>query len=293
MTGPPLQGTTPQGLAETVKPAGRKKPHVSPSQMDTYFRCGEQYRRAYILRDRVPPGVALIKGGSVHKAAEVNYQQKIASHRDLPVATLKEAAAAYLDTEVGGGLMLTPEESSRGLNTIIGEVRDRAAGLVDLFRTEVAPSVQPVLVEKYVRIDLPKHSHDLLGRLDVADASGYIRDLKTASRRKNQDEIDRSDQLTFYHAAYRQQVGNPAVGVILDVLVDTKRPAVQRLESERTEADQQVFLNRLNAMLRGVQAGSFPPAPLGSWCCSPKYCGYWFTCPYVNSERRAAAESEV
>lgn len=256
-----------------------------------YFRCGEQYRRAHILKDRVPPGVALIKGSSVHKAAEVNYRQKIQSHRDLTVADLKEAAAAYLDTEVGGGLMLTPDEASRGLNTVIGEVKDRAVGLVELFAKQVAPLVQPALVEKFVRVPLPRHSHDLLGRLDVADTADNIRDLKTASRRKNQDDVDRSDQLTFYYVAFAHETGRSAQGVTMDVLVDTKRPAVQQLTSERTDKDKQVFLNRLNAMMAGVKAGNFPPAPVGVWWCSMRFCGYAGTCPYYNAERRAADEA--
>lgn len=270
-----------------------RKPHVSPSAMDMYFRCGEQYRRAYVEKDRIPPGVALVKGGSVHKAAEVNFRQKIESHQDLPLADLESAAADHVDSTIATeGMMLSPEETTRGLDKVKGELVDRAVGLTRVFHKHVAPTVQPVLVEKFVRIELPRHTHDLLGRLDVADDQDQIRDIKTSGRRKPQDEVDRSDQLTFYHAAFKRETGRAPKGVILDVLVDTKTPAVQRLTSERTDQDKQVFLNRLNAMLGGVKAGVFPPAPLGHWCCSPRFCGYWFTCPYVNSARQAAAEAQ-
>ena len=43
-----------------------EKPYLSPSQMGMYCRCGEQYRRRYIEKEIIPPGFALIKGGSVH-----------------------------------------------------------------------------------------------------------------------------------------------------------------------------------------------------------------------------------
>jgi hypothetical protein len=246
----------------------QKKPHVSPSQLDMYFRCGEQYRRRYVLGEIVPPGVALVKGSAVHKAAEINYRQKVESHVDLALSDLTEAAAADVTQRVAAeGLMLTPEESSAGLSAVRGEIVDRAVSLVGVFHSQVAPQVQPALVEKFVTIDLPSCSHNLLGRLDVTDADDLIRDLKTASRRKVQAEVDRSDQLTFYYAAFARLTGRRAAGVAMDVLLDQKKPGLQQLRSERTEKDRDVFVARLNAMLHGIKAGAFAPAPLGSWCC--------------------------
>jgi hypothetical protein len=94
----------------------QKKPHISPSQMDMFFRCGEQYRRRYVLGEIVPPGVALVKGSAVHKAAEVNYRQKVETHVDLALSDLTDAAATDVTHRVAAeGLMLTPEESSVGL----------------------------------------------------------------------------------------------------------------------------------------------------------------------------------
>ena len=273
--------------------SGPRKPHVSPSQMDMYFRCGEQYRRRYVLGEIVPPGVALVKGGAVHRAAELNFAQKIKSREDLPLAQLTDAVSDHVGSVIAKeGLMLAPDEAARGLSAIRGELLDRAVVLAGLFHREVAPRVQPILVERFVRIELSQRSHDLLGRLDVADETDTIRDLKTSARRKTQDDVDRSDQLTFYHAAFKQETGRRARGVALDVLLDQKTPAVQTLTTERTDLDRQVFLNRLNAMLAGIKAGSFQPAALGSWCCSPRFCGWFFTCPYVNSERKAAAEAQ-
>jgi hypothetical protein len=258
-----------------------------------YLRCGEQWRRRYVLGEKIPPGVALVKGGAVHKAAEVNYAQKVESHADLPASDLVAAAAAHVgDVIQNEGLMLAPDETARGVAKVKGEIVDRAVVLTKLFAERVAPSVQPALVEQFVTIELPNHTHDLLGRLDVTDTGDRIRDLKTAGRRKTQDDVDRSDQLTYYDAAFRKLTGRAPAGVTMDVLLDLKKPDVQTLHSSRDDKDRQVFLNRLNAMLAGVKAGSFPPAPLGAWCCSPKWCGYWFTCGFVNAERKAAAEAQ-
>lgn len=268
------------------------KPTISPSKLDMYFRCGEQYRRRYIEREIIPPGVALVKGRAVHKASEVNFTQKISSREDLPVDVLTDAAAQEVDVVVAGeGIALTPEETGRGVARVKDEIRDRAVALARLLHKRIAPTIQPVLVERFVKLELPRHSHDLTGRLDLADEAGFIRDLKTASRSKNADEVAQSAQLTYYAAAYKRLMQKEPAGVTLEVLVDKARPAVQRLEATRTVADKRVFLNKINAMLAGLKAGVFLPAAPGSWACSPRYCGYWSTCPYVNAERKAAAQA--
>ena len=268
------------------------RPHFSPSQIDTYTRCAEQYRRRYIMREKIPPGVALVKGSAVHKAAELNYRQKVTTGTDLPVPDLQEAAVAHVGDMVGReGLLLAPDEATQGMAKVRGQIIDRATVLTGLFAQQVAPKVQPALVEQYVTIPLPNHTHDLVGYMDVVDTTDTVRDLKTSVRRKAQSDVDRSDQLTFYALAYQHLAKRPARGVTMDVLVDKGRPEVQTLHAVRTPRDVAVFVNRLNAVIAGVKAGSFPPAPLGSWTCSPKFCGYWNTCPYVNAERTDAAEA--
>lgn len=268
-----------------------RKPYVSPSQLDMYLRCGEQYRRRYILGEKIPPGVAMVKGKAVHKGAEVNLRQKIESHADLPESDVVDAAAAEVETSVDSqGLMLTEEEQGRGLGAVVGELKDRSVLLARTMHRQLSPRLQPVMVERPVRIDLPDASHDLFGIVDVVDQQGVVRDLKVSGRKKPQAEVDRSDQLTFYALAIEKETGQPVPAVAFDEVVDRKTPGVETTLSTRGPADAAVFVARVNAMLGGVKAGVFAPAPVGSWVCSPRFCGYWQTCPYVNSARRDAAE---
>ncbi len=44
--------------------------YISISQVLTYLRCPESYRRKYILRESEPPSVALVEGGAHHRALE-------------------------------------------------------------------------------------------------------------------------------------------------------------------------------------------------------------------------------
>ncbi len=267
------------------------KKALSPTQLDMYARCGESYRRRYIMGEKIPPGIAALKGRSVHRGAEHNWKQKIESRVDLPAKDIIETTADSFEQEKKGGFILTKEEESVGLQKTLGQVKDRAVILSGLFSKAVAPLYQPVMVEQTFKIEIPAAPFDISGRIDMLDDRNYVPDLKTSGKRKNQSEVDSSIQLTTYSAGATSLTGKPAPGVGFDVLVDTKIPQLQRLSSTRTKPDFMALVNRVNAVTAGIQAGVFSPAVPGAWNCDPKWCGFWNSCQFVNSERKAAAEA--
>lgn len=268
-----------------------ERPYVSYSQLALFERCGEAFRRRYIEREKIPPGVAAIRGRAVHGAAELNHRQKIASGVDLPLGDLVDAAATAFDaSRAEGGVLLTPEERSIGEANVLGRAKDRAVKLTGLYAHRVAPAIQPALVEERVRIMLPDAPVDLLGVLDVATTDRRVKDLKTAARAKTQAEADQSLQLSLYALAYRAHTGADATGLDMEVLVDTATPKHQQLSTTRGRSDYLVLVARLNAFLRARDAGIFPPAPLGDWSCSERWCGYARSCPFYTPERGAAAD---
>jgi RecB family exonuclease len=258
------------------------KPCLSPSSIDTYLKCGEMWRRRYVLGERIPPGIAILKGKSVHGAAEANFKQKIESHKDLKLSDLKEAAAASFDRSVAEGIELTPEEKEKGKETVLGEVKDRSIILTGLFAEKVAPLYQPVLVEEKLVIEMPNSPFDLLGYIDLADNKDVISDLKTTGKSKTQDEADQSNQLTYYAAAYQVKTGRKPSKLRLDVLVDKKAPEHQQIETGRDFPDFERLAAKVEMVAKGIKAEVFLPPPPGSWACSPKFCGYWSTCKIRN-----------
>ncbi len=268
-----------------------EKPHLSATQMEMFWRCPEQYRRRYVEGERIPPGVALILGKAFHAGAELNFRQKIESHEDLPVNQIVDAAAAAFDAEVSGGYSLSPEEAEVGGKKVLGEAKDKTVQLAEIHAEEQAPDYQPIAVEHSTRIVFPMATHDLLAITDLRDDLRRVVDFKTAARRMPADAADSSTQLTIYAAAHQIDTGAPASEVRLDVLTKTKTPSRQVLRSDRSQADFQALIHRVNSTLSAIHAGSFTPASPGSWVCSPRWCGYWATCKFVNSERLAAAEA--
>lgn len=286
---------------ETVTEPVNKKPYISPSQLNTFENCGEAFRRRYIENERIPPGAAALRGGGVHKGAEMNFKQKIESKVDLPKQDIVDRAVAEFEGRMKlEGLFLDAESAAIGKDIVVGKEKDTTVRLAGLFSDEVAPVYQPTAVEEKIRIELPESPRDLLGILDltatiVTDPSrgeGIV-DYKTSKKTKSQGEFDRSSQITLYDLSYRAKRGKAPDFLQIEQLVDLKTPKRVTNVTTRTPSDFKVAIARVNSMISGLEKGVFMPASPGAWNCSERWCGFARTCPYFNSEREAAARANA
>lgn len=262
---------------------------ISPSRVLTYTRCGEQDRRRNVERDIIPPGVAVLKGTGLHKAAEVNFKQKVETREDLPKRQIIEAAVDTFNERVTvDGLNLSQEELTVGRDKVIDEAQKSVKKMAELFAEDVAPRYQPKEVEQKSVVQVPNTNIDIVGVVDLLDESDVIVDIKTSRELKKQDEADHSLQLTSYALSHWARTGKPAVDLRMEVVVDSSVPTVQTLQTSRTEEDFEAYLRMVETVARGIEARIFPPAygVQGAWWCSPRFCGYWSTCPYVPKSRR-------
>lgn len=244
------------------------KAHISASQLNTYLRCPAQYFFSYVQGIKIPPKSALTKGRAVHKGQEHNYSQKVETLTDRPLSEVREVTAAAFEAEQDA-TEFDPDEKP-------GNVKDEAVGLASLYHEQVAPTVQPVLVEEKVEVPL-NNGVQLLGYIDLLDDKGFIRDTKTTRRTPPEGEIGKSLQLTAYSYAHRYLMGMPEAGVRLDYLVDTKTPKVVSLDAVRTEQDIARFLNITSRVIRAIENDNFYPNQT-NFMCSEKNCGYWLLC---------------
>ena len=273
-----------------------KKPHFSPSQLNTLSRCGYQYYMSYIEGKKIPPGVAALKGSAVHGAAQVNFDQKIESHVDITVSQAQDAAVAEYETRLEkDGINLTPEDASRGKSIVVGEGLDQAVVMAEAHMLTQAPEYQPILVEQWSRISVPGSTRDLVGVIDLYDDRNRLVDFKTSGKKKNQFDADQSIQLTAYAAFVREETGSYPHDVRLDTLIgkNLKKGFTtdrQVLRTSRNDASVNSLLSRFQAAEATISAGACMQVEPGHWCCNPKWCGYWSVCPHVDSERKALAQ---
>ena len=257
-----------------------------------YEKCGEQYRRRYIEKQIIPPGISMARGTGVHGGAHENFAQKVKSHEDLSRSKIVDAAVEKFKREIRNGIMLTPDEESIGHEKVVATATDSVAGLAGVLADEVVGQYQPIFVEERQRIIIPDSTHDLVARMDLADDQELVVDLKTSGKAKTQRDVDTAEQLTFYALVYKALTGKLPKGVRFEVLIETpklkkrSRQIVKEtglpLTSTRDNAALQTLVHRINAMMRGLEAGVFIPALADSWQCSPRWCGYAQTCPYFH-----------
>jgi hypothetical protein len=252
-------------------------------------KCGEQYRRRYKEGEIIPPGTAAVRGTGVHGGSKVNFSQKIESKDDLTTEEVVEASLTAFKGAWEKGVKLLPEEKAIGMAKVKGQTQDSTVTLAKMFHEQRAILYQPKLVEEGFRIVLPDCEMDLMGYLDflgidiARPQEDLILDLKTSGKSKGQADVDHSIQLTSYAAGACILSGADQMKVKLEVAVATKTPKTQSLESTRDAKDFSCLDKRVRAAADAIKAGNYLPAPVGAWWCSPKWCGYWSTCPYVRS----------
>ena len=158
--------------------------------------------------------------------------------------------------------------------------------LAKLYHAEIAPEIQPALVEQWVEIDIPGLAPSLTGTIDVLDQAGALIDLKTASKAWPSGRAQHSHQATIYHKLVEAVTGKPPAEIRFEVMVKGIKPRRQTIPTSRTEADFQALVGRLAIIHRLILAGILPPAPAGSWICGPRYCGYFWTCAYIPAHQK-------
>lgn len=272
----------------------KEKPHVSPSQLDMYEKCGEQWRRRYVLKEKIPPGIAMLRGSSVHVGAEINFKQKIETHQDLPTKDIVEASVESFDSNSRNGVSFTEEEMRIGTKKVVGKEKDVVAKSAQVLGDEVVKHYQPAFVEKLHRISLSKE-RDLVVKLDVATVKDEIMDVKTG-RRMSEADARQSVQMNIYGIAYHGITGKTPQSLIHENLVAPLTPTgeVKRnpLRTSLRPQNVDATIRRLNSFLTGLEAGFFKPAPQGAWWCSTKYCGYAWTCPFYLSGESGVKEQD-
>lgn len=244
------------------------KPYISPSQINMFLRCPASYKFRYIDGLVIPPRSSLTKGKAVHAGNEFNYRQKIETCQDLKLSEVQEYTATEFEK--------MQDETHFGSKEMPGKIKDEAVSLATLYHINIAPTVQPVLVEEKVTVPLFE-GVELLGIIDVLDSNGYIRDTKTTAKTPSASSIDNSLQLTAYSIAHEHFMGMSEKGVKLDYLVQAKEPKVITMDATRNEADKQRFKAITKHVVEQIQANNYFPNPTGMMC-SPTACGYWDKC---------------
>ena len=256
--------------------------HLSISQLNMLSFCGEQYRRRYILGEKIPPGVSLLVGRATDNSVNANMSNKIDTGELISLEQAKDVARDSLNNEWDReGVLLTDDEAKEGVKKVKGEAVDKSIRLSSLHYTDLAPIIKPTHVQRKWELDMKDYSIILIGYIDLQEGPKSIRDTKTAKKSPPDNAADTSEQLTMYALAAKILDGAIPERLYLDYLVDLKTPKAVSRDTTRTETDFTPLFKRIEIALKILETGLFMPARHDHYLCNPNYCGYYRTCPYV------------
>lgn len=260
--------------------------YLTKSMLGMFARCPQQFERRYINNEIIPPGIAARQGSAVHKGAEINHIQKIESRTDLSVSDIQDAARDHYVHLIKDEGVFIPFDKLSEKNKLLAEGLDISVRLAELYANELAPKIQPIMAEERLYYYDPEILEiPLSGQLDMLDETNWLPDLKTAAKSKTQREADISLDLTMYTGLVAHRTGNWPDKVSLEVLVNTKTPKHQSLESVRGPEDFAILIERVKVVWAQICSGLFPPCDPGFWLCDEKWCGYYRSCKYAVHRR--------
>lgn len=259
---------------------------LSASSVTTFLRCGTQWHFAYVAGVKSPPSLRAIRGIAVHSAVEVDMRQKMLSGVDIPIGDMVDAYDTSWNNETAYGFNIDEGE-------VPGVVKDKGEDLLRLYHKDVAPNIQPVMVEEPIQFNINGQAYsgqiDLGTEIDVDFGWGppekrlEIRDTKTTGRTPASGTYLLN--MTGYAISQRQKTGIVEADTVLDYLIALKEPVYKEIRMGGPITDDQIrqFAGIIDTVSSTIKAGKFVPNGLINGSCS--WCGYKAMCPaYLNND---------
>lgn len=264
--------------------------HISSSMLGLFCKCQEAFRRRYLERESIPPGIAAVIGTGMHKGAEANHRQKMDSGTDLPLDSIQDAARDGYIQAVKNGVFIPAGEEAGAKKELASGV-DTVTNLAAAYARQLAPSITPVAVEEKLQAEVPGLPVPVLGIMDVLDVSGWCPDLKSASRKWSAGKEGGQLQPPIY--TYLLRTARDIAMPTFSFEVISHKGDHQHIPVHVQPEDMGHIVTRAQILLYNVQAGLFLPAEPGHWMCNPKWCGYWWSCAYVPAYRKTLPNRSI
>jgi putative RecB family exonuclease len=257
------------------------RPHWSYSQVSQYLRCPLQYYFERILkleRPFVPSAMAL--GSAVHEGL-AEYHRHLQVNQPVPEGYIQQSFLNAWQASEDRQPIQFKESENRD------DVLAQGVALLELYMQEPPPE-NIVAIEEAMMVPLFTSAGECLEKPLVAvldllsrDAHGLVvSEYKTSGRRYSELETEMMLQATTYATAVQQRYDEKP-GVRYVVLVKTKKPQVQYLETVRTDADINRLGDVVQAVERAIEAEVFYPVESTmncSGCAFYRQCRQWQGC---------------
>lgn len=271
---------------EQFEDDGLPRKVFSNSQFERYRKCPRQYMYAYVQGLVKPPGIALIKGSSVHKGAEMVHLQTIETGEPMSLEEASQHVSDTFDKEA----KKVEDWTLNGEDVKPDFVKERTIFNFQTYYREAVPAIKPVAAEKTFAVKIG--TVPMVGVIDLIDAVPgehtvdddpdapppdieVVADLKCTGRMWPDAKVRESGQLTLYTMVER--IDRARVDFLLDQKSGTH---YKTKKTTRTLTDKRVLTEDVEQVVDLIKKGIFPRCDptLTNWVCTPKWCGYYDIC---------------
>lgn len=250
---------------------------IRPSSIDNFFQCSYQWGKVFLEGVTTIPSARAAIGTSIHKGAEVMWQDAIKSGKKDPnLSMMTDAAIGAWKEEVKNGVHYDDGESDRtAVSEIVMGTRTFAEDIVPF-------SSIPVAVEQFFKVDI---AHPLVkevgGTVDYITKT-TIADLKTSKRKPS--PANYSTQQSIYRYLANANGLGVSTNLIQGIVLKAKpEGTILPMEVNVDQAKQLVntMLDTLDVVHKDIVPieAILRPNPK-YYLCSPKYCSlYGKGCP--------------
>jgi len=255
-----------------------QRPHWSYSSLNQFLKCPPQYyfERVLGLSRRITTD-AQVLGSAIH-AALAEHHKGLMDAKPISAPRIQQAFLASWSDQTDGRDVVydkySPDDAKdlgiALIETYLGEPQPENIVAVE------APMLTPIADSRGEVLEKPLLAvADLIIR--TSDNTPKVVEIKTAGRSFSESEVASSLQATCYASALYELTGEEPL-VEYAVLVKTKTPKVQRIETIRTLADFGRLGDVAGVVERAVEAEIFYPveSPLNcSSCPFHRECRSW------------------
>lgn len=273
--------------------SGHKEPMtnelvLSSTSADAYRQCAYRFYLEYVEMVPQVQNVRAAIGMAVHAAVEEYYTLRLMGldHEHIVadhIEALEDAYETICAIELA--MVAEPEEN-------VGKAIASGQRSFWTYLEDVAPSVEPLYVEKALRIDIDGIPYSI--HPDLIDDDGVVRDLKV-KRSKPRDPTVYAFQQNGYAIGYRLLIGQKERDIQLDIIIRLlrDRPYYWPIRNGGPASDYAIrlFTNQLTDVANGIAKGRYPPEGLENGAC--RWCPVRHACrPYQEREASHARDQD-
>lgn len=240
---------------------------LSASWLNTWLKCPRMYGYAKVAGIRVPPGWAMAGGSAMDATLNEHLSQRILGVNGLRGSALVDYYQEKLKFYVQKYQPAGPRDP---------DLETDGAKLLPIYERTISPKIEPVSVQKEVRIKIGER--DFVAHIDLLRTSPsgiVVSDHKFTGKSPPANKASASLQLK----AYDYVTNDPSHQVELINLVRLKRdPKIVVQSYVVTDRDRQEFVQMVRWVSKMAATNIFPMTDATNWVCNPQWCGYYSRC---------------